>query len=101
MESYLEWAGCALGLIGSILLASNTRYSRYGWFAFFFANIAMVGSTRRQEGALLGVIGARRSTLTTTTILEGSIYAVTGILFGVLPARQAARLDPVQSLAKR
>ena len=26
---------------------------------------------------------------------------VTGILFGVLPARQAARLDPVQSLAKR
>ena len=26
---------------------------------------------------------------------------VTGILFGVLPARQAAQLDPVQSLAKR
>ena len=26
---------------------------------------------------------------------------VTGILFGVLPARQAARLDPVESLAKR
>ena len=26
---------------------------------------------------------------------------VTGILFGVLPARQAAKLDPVQSLAKR
>jgi putative ABC transport system permease protein len=25
----------------------------------------------------------------------------TGIVFGVLPARQAARLDPVQSLAKR
>ena len=26
---------------------------------------------------------------------------LTGIVFGVLPARQAARLDPVQSLAKR
>jgi len=26
---------------------------------------------------------------------------LTGIIFGVLPARQAARLDPVQSLAKR
>jgi putative ABC transport system permease protein len=26
---------------------------------------------------------------------------VTGILFGVLPARQAARLDPVQALARR
>ena len=47
------------------------------------ANIAMVGSTRRQEGALLGVIGARRSTLMATTILEGAVYAVTGILFGL------------------
>jgi len=26
---------------------------------------------------------------------------VTGILFGVLPARRAARLDPVQALARR
>lgn len=48
------------------------------------ANIAMVGSTRRQEGALLGVIGARRSTLMATTILEGAIYAITGILFGLI-----------------
>ena len=48
------------------------------------ANIAMVGSTRRQEGALLGVIGARRSTLMATTILEGAVYAVTGILFGLV-----------------
>ena len=30
-----------------------------------------------------------------------STALVTGIVFGVLPARQAARLDPVQSLAKR
>ena len=48
------------------------------------ANIAMVGSTRRQENALLGVIGARRSTLMATTILEGAIYAITGILFGLI-----------------
>jgi putative ABC transport system permease protein len=26
---------------------------------------------------------------------------ITGILFGVMPARRAARLDPVQALAKR
>ena len=61
------------------------------------ANIAMVGSTRRQEGALLGVIGARRSTLMATTILEGAIYAVTGVLFGmiatVLSAAGAALLS--------
>ena len=58
------------------------------------ANIAMVGSTRRRENALLGVIGARRSTLMATTILEGAIYATTGILFGsavtVLSAASAA-----------
>ena len=58
------------------------------------ANIAMVGSTRRQENALLGVIGARRSTLMATTIFEGAIYATTGILFGsavtVLSAASAA-----------
>jgi putative ABC transport system permease protein len=26
---------------------------------------------------------------------------VTGVLFGVLPARRAAQLDPVQALSKR
>ena len=47
------------------------------------ANIAMVGRTRRQEGALLGVIGARSGTILGSTILEGAIYAITGILFGL------------------
>ena len=47
------------------------------------ANIAMVGRARRQEGALLGVIGARTGTVLASTALEGVIYAVTGILFGL------------------
>ena len=47
------------------------------------ANIAMVGRARRQEGALLGVIGARTRTVLASTALEGVIYAVTGILFGL------------------
>lgn len=47
------------------------------------ANIAMVGRARRQEGALLGVIGARSGTVLASTALEGVIYAVTGILFGL------------------
>ena len=48
------------------------------------ANIAMVGRARRQEGALLGVIGARSGTILSSTVLEGAIYAVTGILFGLI-----------------
>ena len=47
------------------------------------ANIAMVGRARRQEGALLGVIGARTGTVLASTALEGVIYAVTGIIFGL------------------
>lgn len=37
-----EWAGCILGLAGALLLATNSRVSRYGWVAFLAANIAMI-----------------------------------------------------------
>ena len=39
----LEWAGCAAGLLGAFLLATNTKVSRYGWVAFAVANVAMIG----------------------------------------------------------
>lgn len=38
----LEWAGSLLGLLGAFLLATHTRFSRYGWVAFFAANLAMI-----------------------------------------------------------
>lgn len=37
-----EWAGSILGLLGAFLLATHTRLSRYGWLAFFAANLAMI-----------------------------------------------------------
>lgn len=40
---WLEWTGSLLGLAGAFLLASHTRVSRYGWFVFLLANIAMIG----------------------------------------------------------
>ena len=77
-------AGQAMGAQGSV-----SGFLSVGVPTFFIsgvggiANIAMVGRARRQEGALLGVIGARTRTVLASTALEGVIYAVTGILFGL------------------
>lgn len=43
MIDVLEILGTAFGLLGAFLLASNTRISRYGWIAFFVANLALIG----------------------------------------------------------
>lgn len=59
------------------------------------ANIAMVGRTRAQESALLGVIGARPSTTFAATLYEGLIYATTGILFGLIATTVSAVLAMV------
>lgn len=37
----LEWTGALLGLLGGFLLATHTSISRYGWFGFLGANLAM------------------------------------------------------------
>lgn len=42
MLAICEWIGSVAGLIGAALLASNTRASPNGWFAFIVANIAMI-----------------------------------------------------------
>lgn len=39
----LEWSGSLFGLIGALLLATNSRLSRYGWVAFLIANFCMLG----------------------------------------------------------
>ncbi|WP_300707755.1 hypothetical protein [Limnohabitans sp.] len=39
----LEWGSCVMGLIGALVLATNTRISRWGWLAFFLANLCSVG----------------------------------------------------------
>lgn len=55
----LEWIGCLLGLVGAFALASNTKASRYGWWAFLGANIAMIGFalTIKADGLLLQQVG--------------------------------------------
>ena len=41
-QQFFDWTGCALGLTGAFLLASNTRVSRFGWLAFLAANFATI-----------------------------------------------------------
>lgn len=38
-----EVLGTVFGLLGAFLLATHTKVSRYGWLAFFFANLALIG----------------------------------------------------------
>src|SRR6476660_421223 len=48
----LDWCGSALGLLGAYTLAFRLRVSRYGWIAFFVANLAYIVMARQ-----LGVFG--------------------------------------------
>jgi FtsH-binding integral membrane protein len=61
----LEWAGCALGLIGAFVLATNTSFSRYGWIAFLLANFAVIGFARgiRANGLLVQQLGFMATSL--------------------------------------
>lgn len=38
----LQWIGCLFGVLGSFLLATNSRYSGYGFVAFLASNAAWV-----------------------------------------------------------
>ncbi len=54
-----EWLGSILGLLGAFLLATNSQISRYGWFAFLGANVAMIVFAIRIDasGLLLQQLG--------------------------------------------
>lgn len=41
-QHVLEWSGCVFGLLGAGLLALNIPASRYGWFGFAVANVALI-----------------------------------------------------------
>ncbi|BAP89070.1 uncharacterized protein E1O_19390 [Burkholderiales bacterium GJ-E10] len=72
----LEWTGSVVGLLGSALLATHTRVSRYGWFAYLIANIAMglFAFSGRHYGLLVQQMG----------------FTVTSV-FGIYRAFQSSR----------
>ena len=55
----LEWSGAIAGLLGAFLLATHTKVSRYGWLAFFVANLCLIGFALMIEryGLLLQQLG--------------------------------------------
>lgn len=85
----------AIGLTGTlygIVAATGTIANGFGMlFGLIFTiataggigAIAITGPQRRRDLALLQTLGANRRAQLTAQVLEGSIYAITGILFGL------------------
>ena len=65
MTTFYEWSGCCLGLVGALLLATNTRVSRYGWLAFLGSNIALIllSLAIERNGLLLQQMGFTATSL--------------------------------------
>ncbi|WP_338924098.1 nicotinamide mononucleotide transporter (plasmid) [Pseudomonas silesiensis] len=40
---FLEWSGTFTGIAGALLVASNTRYSPWGWLSFLISSTCMAG----------------------------------------------------------
>jgi hypothetical protein len=55
----LEWAGSVSGLVGAFLLATHTKFSKYGWIGFALANIftAAMALMIERNGLLTQQIG--------------------------------------------
>jgi len=41
MNKINEWVGSIAGILGAILFASNTDYSKFGFIAFLFSSITL------------------------------------------------------------
>jgi hypothetical protein len=65
MQTFFEWSGSLFGLLGALLLASNSRASKYGWVAFLAANCAMIAFAVAIDarGLLLQQIGFMATSL--------------------------------------
>ena len=61
----LQWGGAIFGLVGATLLATNSRFSRWGWFFFLFANCLYIFWAIRIDahGLLLQQVGFTMTSL--------------------------------------
>lgn len=65
MTEILEWTGCFTGLGGSALLATNSRYSAWGWVLFILSNAAWIayGLLKGANGLVAQQIGFTATSL--------------------------------------
>lgn len=43
LMAILQYGGACAGILGAGLLATNTRYSRFGWLFFLVSNVFWIG----------------------------------------------------------
>lgn len=62
---WVQWVGCAFGLLGSAMLAMNSRYSGWGFVAFLFSNLAWIyfGLMTHATGLIVMQIGFTATSL--------------------------------------
>jgi len=49
----IDWLGSILALMGAFLLATNSRFSAYGWIFFLLSNTAWIIFSIREDNAPL------------------------------------------------
>lgn len=66
MIELTEWMGCIIGLCGAALLATNSRYSAWGWVLFLLSNAAWIafGLMTHANGLVVMQIGFTITSLT-------------------------------------
>lgn len=65
MNELIEWTGCILGLCGAALLATNSRYSAWGWVLFILSNAAWIayGVLTHANGLVVQQLGFTATSL--------------------------------------
>ncbi|ELQ8317916.1 hypothetical protein R2571_006824 [Pseudomonas aeruginosa] len=43
MMLLLEWVGAICGVLGALIIASNTRLSPWGWWLFLLSSVSLCG----------------------------------------------------------
>jgi hypothetical protein len=42
MNHLVEWLGAILGVLGSLMMSMNRRYSRYAWYPWIASNLLLM-----------------------------------------------------------